>query len=219
MTEGSSVIPAVSIETTDDLAFLFNATPYIHQLFACLLGYYKPFNDIRPIGIGDLLVVKQFLCKYEAGEIAHVENVLTGESKGRSHRRLDKTEDTFATQTDKNEETQRNLQTTDRYELKVETEATIQNDLKAELAASVSGSYGTVRSSVNAGIAYSLSTVDSRRSSNNFAKDIVDRSLARLQKRTREERILKRPLKSRKLTSTASTIPVALNTLLESTAG
>lgn len=58
--------------TKETLIQLFNATPSIHQIFACLINYYKPFNDIRPIGIGDLLVVKQFLCKYEAGEIAHV---------------------------------------------------------------------------------------------------------------------------------------------------
>lgn len=192
LTEGGASIPKVDIETMEDLAYLFSATPYIHQLFACLLGYYKPFNDIRPIGIGDLLVVKQFLCKYEAGEIAHVENVLKGESKERSHRRLDRTEDIFSTQTEKSEETERDLQTTDRYELKVETESTIQNDLNAELAALVSGSYGTVQYSVNAGISYSLSTSDSRRSSNNFAKDIVDRSLTRVQKRTREERTTKK---------------------------
>jgi hypothetical protein len=192
VTEDGAIIPEVAIETREDLAHLFSATPYIHQLFACLLAYYKPFNDIRPIGIGDLLVVKQFLCKYEAGEIAHVENVLKGESKERSHRRLDKTEDIFSTQTEKSEETERDLQTTNRYELKVETESTIQNDLNAELAASVSGSYGTVQYSVNAGISYSLSTSDSRRSSNNFAKDIVDRSLTRVQKRTREERTTKK---------------------------
>jgi hypothetical protein len=192
MAENRANIPKVAIETREDLGYLFSATPYIHQLFACLLGYYRPFNDIRPIGIGDLLVVKQFLCKYEAGEIAHVENVLKGESKERSHRRLDKTEDIFSTQTEKSEDTERDLQTTDRYELKVETESTIQNDLNAELAASVSGSYGTVQYSVNAGISYSLSTSDSRRSSNNFAKDIVDRSLTRVQKRTREERLTKK---------------------------
>jgi hypothetical protein len=181
-------IPVVTIEKAADLARFFGASPYLHQLFACLLGYYKPFNDIRPIGIGDLLVVKQFLCEYETGEIAHVENVLKGENKERSHRRLDRTEDIFSIQTEQSQETEKELQTTDRYELKVETESTIQNDLNAQIAGSVSGKYGVVEYSASAGVSYSLSTSDSRRSSNNFAKEIVDRSLSRVQKRTREER-------------------------------
>jgi hypothetical protein len=33
----------------------------------------------RPIGIGDLQVVRQELIGYEAGEISHIENVLEGE--------------------------------------------------------------------------------------------------------------------------------------------
>jgi hypothetical protein len=189
---GRLTIPKIDIKTKDDLAFLFSATPYIHQLLACLLGYYKPFNNIRPIGIGDLLVVKQFLCKYEAGEIAHVENVLKGERKERSHRRLDRTEDIFATETDKTEETERELQSTDRFELKNETEKTIQTDLSAEIGTSVSGSYGAVEYSANAGVSFSLSTSESRRNTNNFAKDIVDRSVTRIQKHVREERSTKK---------------------------
>jgi hypothetical protein len=193
LTADTALIPKVTIETREDFASLFyNASPYLHQLFACLLGYYKPFNDIRPIGIGDLLVVKQFLCKYEAGEIAHVENVLKGESKERSYRRLDRTEDIFVIQTETNEVTESEFQSTDRYELKTESESTIQSDLNAEIAGAVSASYGTVNYSVSAGVSYSLSTNDARRSANNFAKDIVDRSLNRIQKRVSQERTTKK---------------------------
>jgi hypothetical protein len=192
LTEDGTVVAKAKIETAGDLANLFGATPYLHQLFSCLLGYYKPFNDIRPIGIGDLLVVKQFLCKYEAGEIAHVENVLKGESKDRSHRRLDRSEDILTLLTERTEETEKELQTTDRFELKKETENTIQNDLKIESAGTVSGKYGVVEYTASAGFSYSLSTNDSRRNANNFAKDIVDRSLTRVQKRTREEQTTRR---------------------------
>ncbi|HAW53098.1 MAG TPA: hypothetical protein DCX54_12330 [Flavobacteriales bacterium] len=189
----NTTAPKVTIKSKDELAGLFhNATPYIHQIFACLLGRYKPFNKIRPLGLGDLLVVKQFLCKYEEGEIAHVENVLKGESKERTHRRLDRTEELFSTQTEKNEETEKELQTTDRYELKNEAETTIQNDLNAEISGEVSGKYGTVEFSASTGVSYSLSTSDSHKSANNFAKDIVDRSLTRVQKRVREERATKK---------------------------
>jgi hypothetical protein len=170
---------------------VFGATPLIHPMLAYLLFYYKPFNDIRPIGIGDLLVVKQFLCKYEAGEIAHVENVLKGETKERTHRRLDRTESMFSLETEKTEETEKDLQTTERFELRAETENTIQDDLNTELTASVSGKYGMVDFAANTGVSYNRSTSDSRRSASNYAKDTIDRTLTRIQKRVREERLTK----------------------------
>ena len=51
------------------LAAYWNATPVIHPIFARLFHYLRPFNDIKPIGVGDLKVVKQKLPKYEAREI------------------------------------------------------------------------------------------------------------------------------------------------------
>jgi len=185
-------VTPISINTGEDLARLFAASPFIHQIFVCLINYYVPFNDIRPIGIGDLLVTKQFLCGYEAGEIAHVENVLKGESKERSHRRLDRSEEITSKLTETNEETEKELQTTDRYEMKKEVDTTTQQDLNAELNASVSGKYGPVEYTVSGGVSYGSSTTESRRSAENYAKDIVDRSLTRIQKRVREERISKK---------------------------
>lgn len=34
---------------------------------------------VAPVGIGDLKVTKQQLVRYEAGEVAHIENVLARE--------------------------------------------------------------------------------------------------------------------------------------------
>jgi hypothetical protein len=178
--------------TADNLRILLNANPSIHQLFAFLVNYYKPFNDIKPIGIGDLMVVKQFLCKYEAGEIAHVENVLKGESKDRSHRRLDRSEDILTTFSEKTEETEKDLQSSERFELNKEAENTIQTNLEANATGSVSGKYGVVEYSVNTGLSYSSSSSDSRKSTNNFAKDVVDKSLSRIKTTVREERTTKK---------------------------
>jgi hypothetical protein len=176
----------------DNLQILLNATPSIHQLFGFMVNHYLPFNDIKPIGIGDLMVVKQFLCKYEAGEIAHVENVLKGESKDRSHRRLDRSEDVLSSFNEKVEETEKDLQSSERYELNKESENTIQTNLEANATGSVSGKYGVVEYSVNTGLSYSSSSTDSRKSTNNFAKDVVDRSLSKIKKTVREERTTKK---------------------------
>ena len=99
---------------------------------------------IRPLGIGDLKVVKQSLHRYVAGEVAHIENVLEGENKERKHRRLDRTEETFTIEIETVEETERDTQTTDRFELKKETEKTITEDMSVDAGITVSASYGPV---------------------------------------------------------------------------
>jgi len=62
-------------------------------------------GSIKPLGIGDLKVVKQKLKKYAAGEVAHIENVLRGEYKERKHRVLDRNEETITTKVEIEEET------------------------------------------------------------------------------------------------------------------
>src|SRR5262249_19495275 len=66
---------------------------------------------IRPAGVADLLVVKQQIKTYERGEIAHVENVLAGEKRSRTHRQLERTEETFTTETETTRDKQSELET------------------------------------------------------------------------------------------------------------
>ena len=174
------------ITNKKELAVVMDATPVINPVFAFLRT--TPFNNIKPIGVGDLKVVKQWIRKYEAGEVAHIENVLKGESKDRTHRRLDRRENILSLQTEKTEETERETQTTDRFELKQETDSTVQQDISVALGTSVTGKYGMIEYSANGSFAFSQSTNESRRNSANFAKDIVDRSLTKIQKRVKEER-------------------------------
>ena len=177
------------ITNKNELAVVLDAIPVINPVFAFLRT--TPFNNIKPIGVGDLKVVKQWLTMYEAGEVAHIENVLKGESKDRIYRRLDRRENILSFQTEKTEETERETQTTDRFELKQETESTVQQDISVALGTSVTGKYGMIEYSANGSFAFSQSTNESRRNSANFAKDIVDRSLTKIQKRVKEERTSK----------------------------
>lgn len=173
------------------LARLMDAIVCVHPVFSYLIAYYRPFNFVRPVGIGDLKVVKQWLCKYEWSEIAHVENVLLGESKKRVHRSLNRTEQTTFTAEEAVEETKKDLETADRYELSKEVESTVQQDLGVELSGSVSGSYGVTQFTVNAGVSYSESSTDSVRSTSNFAKDVVSKAASRIERTVRQERTLK----------------------------
>lgn len=173
------------------LAQLMDAIVCVHPIFSYLIAFYRPFNFVRPVGIGDLKVVKQWLCKYEEAEIAHVENVLLGESKKRVHRSLNRTEQTTFAAEEAVEETKKDLETADRYELSKEIESTVQQDLGVELSGSVSGSYGVTQFTVATGVSYSESSTDSMRSTSNFAKDVVSKTASRIERTVREERTLK----------------------------
>jgi hypothetical protein len=148
-------------------------------------------GSIKPLGIGDLKVVKQKLKKYAAGEVAHIENVLRGEYKERKHRVLDRVEETITTEVATEEETTRDTQSTDRFELKKESEKTIQEQMSVQAGVTVTGSYGTVTFGAHGDFAYSTSTQESSKSSSNFAREVIDKSLSRIEKKTREERIKK----------------------------
>ena len=59
-----------------------------------------PSGVVTPVGIGDLLVVKQRLKRYEGGDVAHIENVLRSETFNRDTRRLDRIQTTLTTESD-----------------------------------------------------------------------------------------------------------------------
>lgn len=146
---------------------------------------------IRPLGIGDLLVVKQKLKKYLAGEVAHIENVMKGESKQRDFRTLDRTETILVTTQETVEETEKDTQTTERFELKKESEKTIQENMSLQAGVTITASYGPVSLGASADFAYSTSSQDTQRTASNFARDVVERSVSKIQKRAKEERTTK----------------------------
>ncbi len=149
-------------------------------------------SAIKPLGIGDLKIVKQELTGYKAGEIAHIENVLRGEYKERKHRVLDRSEELVTISQESEEETTRDTQTTERFELKKESEKTIQEQMSVQAGVTVSGSYGMVSFSAYGDFAYNSSTQESSRNASNFAREVVDKSVSRIQKKMKEERTSKK---------------------------
>ena len=97
---------------------------------------------VRPAGVADLLVVKQQIKRYEGAEIAHVENVLIGEKKSRAHRQLERSEETFLSETESTRTRETELETAERFELNRETSRTIENDQKVGFGLTLSGKYG-----------------------------------------------------------------------------
>jgi hypothetical protein len=184
-------LPLIGDET--DLEAYLSATPIIHKIFARLFWYAEPFNDIKPIGVGDLKVVKQWLLGYKVGEIAHIDNVLQSEMKSRVHRHLEKTEEVFSFTSEQQEETSQDTQTTDRFEVKREAEQIVKSDLSVNAGLNVNLTYApttgyTIVSSVTGGFAYSRSQTDQSKAVNNYARDVVDKAVRRVQNRVSTQR-------------------------------
>ncbi|MEV8597341.1 hypothetical protein [Streptomyces sp. NPDC052012] len=176
----------------EDLETLLSATPVIHPLFSRLNRFTRPFNDLKPIGVGDLKVVKQWLRGYTVGEIAHVDNVLRSEFKSRVHRRLDKSEDVLAYTSEQQSDSQQDTQTTDRFEVKREVEDVVKTDLSATAGLGVNVNYqGTgynIVSSVTGGFAYARSATETAKIATSYARDVVDKAVSRIQNKVVRQR-------------------------------
>ena len=147
--------------------------------------------QLRAVGVADLLVVKQQIKRYEAGEIAHIENVLAGEGKVRTHRQLNRTEEVISSLKEQEHEKEAELQTTERFELNKETSATQKSDQKIGFGLSLSGKYGpTVEFNSKLDVSSQTTEENSLKSSVKYAKDVVERSKERIVERVREERRL-----------------------------
>jgi hypothetical protein len=148
----------------------------------------KPGN-LRPAGIGDLLMVKQHTLRYEGGELAHVENVLKSEHLSRDTRRLERTETTVLQETETTKEETRDTQTTERFSLNRETSNTIKEDSSLKAGLSVDAKYGPfVEVKANADYSTSVSTESAEKQAAEFSKEVVDRSTTKLVERVLERR-------------------------------
>jgi hypothetical protein len=145
--------------------------------------------QLRDVGMADLLVVKQQIKRYEAGEIAHIENVLAHEGKVRTHRQLNRIEEVVSTLKEQEREKETELQTTERFELNRETSRTQKEDRKIGFGLSLSGKYGpTVEFQSKLDVSNQTTQENSLKNSVKYAKDVVERSKERIVERVREER-------------------------------
>lgn len=143
---------------------------------------------IKPVGVGDLTVVKQRIARYEPGEIAHIENVMATESRSREHRKLTQREEIFSSETERQIENTKDLQSAERFELQQESQKTIKSESKFEAGANVSGSYGTITFGAYGKYAQGNSTEESEKNASNYAKEITEKTVNKIIERVREER-------------------------------
>jgi len=146
---------------------------------------------VQPIGIGEYNSVRLTLLRYEPGEIAHIENVLRGEYKERVHRRLRRMEEEVTYEEERKTVTEKDLQSTDRFELKREASETIKEEHKAEAGVAVKYDGPTIDVEAKAGYAYTHAKEQSKKTSVSYARDVTEKTLSRLEEKVRQVRVEK----------------------------
>jgi hypothetical protein len=146
---------------------------------------------VAAIGWGELILAREELVGYEAREIAHIENVLAGEAKLRRHERLSRTEEVTETETITEKESEKDSQSTDRFELQAESQATISRDFSVSTGVNTSGRYGVTDVDTSLDAAFSRSESESRSATIDTAREIVTKAVERTFERVRQLRRLK----------------------------
>lgn len=137
---------------------------------------------------GDLMVTHQYLFKYEKGEIAHVEAVMKNLKKVRTHRRLNRTETTFSTETENSIERERETQTTDRFSLEKETSRVVSQEMSLDTGVNISGDFGIVAMEASLGFSFSNTSTQSSQEATSFSREITSRALDKVKQSVRESK-------------------------------
>lgn len=143
-------------------------------------------GEVRVLGIGDLLRLDETLLRYKAFEVSRIENVLSSEKRKRTHRVLNRSEELFETERTREEEKEKDLESTDRFEMQKETEETIKQETDIETGVKVTGKYGTTKIASDFKFARNNSRAEATREARNYAKETTERTVNRINKTVRE---------------------------------
>jgi hypothetical protein len=144
----------------------------------------------RP-GFADLHVVRQEWNRYEAGEIAHIENVLASELKKRVHTRTDEMETTETIERARSTFDEHDVESTSRFELSENTSADTAMLVHVEAQVDTSGVYGPTQVDTHLGGSLDFSQEDSEEHASTQAYEIIARAVSRVEETVREVRTVR----------------------------
>jgi hypothetical protein len=141
-------------------------------------------GEARILGIADLMVLEQELLRYQLGEIAYIENVLKSEARSRRFKTTDTTEQTQVTETEITAEKEQDLSSSERFELQTESQTVINQNASKDAGLTIHASYGpSVDATANYNTSSSTSTQQSSMASTNYAREITNKAVERVQTR------------------------------------
>jgi hypothetical protein len=147
-----------------------------------------PRDQVFPIGVADLVLVKQHISGYELGEVAHVENILRGETRTHTQKHSVTNERSSTVETETTKETDKELTTKDTVSLRNEVQNTITEQLKLNTGVQVKVGGGSSSYSVesNLNFSYDRSSSSASKSAQELSKDVTQKSASKLTERIKE---------------------------------
>jgi hypothetical protein len=147
----------------------------------------------RPPAVADLKVVKLGPPRYVPGAIAHIENVLQGETRRRRHRLHEENEQTTTTETERIQETEKDLTTASNVAMQHMAMETISSSSDVEAGVKVSASYGpTVSVELSGNLARHDSREATTQAAQSVSNEITQSAREKVVQRLREERVTRR---------------------------
>ncbi len=143
----------------------------------------------RRYGFADLFVVRDEWNRYEAGEIAHIENVLPRESKKRSLSTLSEAEVTTTSETETLNVEENDSQTTERME--IQQHAQRETDMGIHVAAQVEieASYGPMHIAATVGGSFDYSQKEAEEHAYQQSREMITRAVKRVEERVKTTRV------------------------------
>ncbi len=189
--------------TSSPFPMIYSMAP--SSIIQLMPNYLLPLGDglptthanIEPAGIMDLLLVKQQLKGYESAEVSHIANILKGEKKDRVHRTRLETETITLVEREVETTTERSLETTDRFEIRRESEQSLQEEVGVKGSASIKASYGpTVEFRASVEASWQRKTQESERAASETARQVTQKASEKITERvlTRETRRVTREI-------------------------
>jgi hypothetical protein len=174
------------ITNSDSKCQHYDSNPYCDDGRQSTKPFVSAGSFVNAMIVGDLLVTRQQLIKYDLGEVAHIENILSGETKTRTHRHLERTEVTTTFESETENESIRDTQTTERYSMEKESNKVISTDFNVDAGVNATADYGTVQVSAYVNGGYSTSNSESNSEATKYSKDVTERALNRVKTLVRE---------------------------------
>lgn len=180
---------SAQLETTSRVSEVL-CQPHIPDTCSVYEGGPLPTSPgrVHSLGIADLLVVRQTLQSYVAGEISHITNVMATEERKTTHRHLQRVEETVSIDRETTTESERDLQSTERFSLSNEAKQVLEEEAKLNAGVTATATYGPVQVSANAAYATTSSQQTATTVASTFAKEVTQRATEKVTERVREQR-------------------------------
>lgn len=147
--------------------------------------------ELRPY-IGDLYLIHENLSRYEAGDIADIENILAGEAKLRKHRVLSRSEETLTTETETTASSERDNSVTEKSSLQEEVKTTAEQKVHFDAGVTSTIKYGeSITITPHANVTGDWAKSESRNIARNYSRDLVSRAVTKLEEKTKKQQVNK----------------------------